>query len=85
MLKSKALLVAGLFALLTMASCKSYATREELQQLDDNKAKTKSMENKVVELTNEKKRVEQEVQTKKQKLEQAKKEKSEVLKRLEEI
>ncbi len=82
-LKSKMLLVT--FVMVLISSCTSYATKEEVQQLDEKKATVKSMENKVVELTNEKKKVEQEVQQKKQKLDQAKKEKEEVLKRLEAI
>ncbi len=66
------LLALGLTAL---SACTSYATKEELQQLDDTRAQ----------LINDKKKSEQEVQQKKQKLEQAKKEKEEVLKRLQEI
>jgi TolA-binding protein len=80
-LKINALLV--MFVMVLISSCTSYASKEEVTQLDETKAKAKSMENKVVELTNEKKKADQDLQQKKQKLEQAKKEKDEVLKRLE--
>ena len=83
-MKSNLVIAVG-FALMALSSCTSYASKEELTQLDDKKAQTKVMENKVTELSNEKKKVETEIQQKKQKLDQAKKEKEEVLKRLEAI
>ncbi|KAB2880442.1 hypothetical protein F9K33_05450 [bacterium] len=82
-LNSKTLLV--LFAMVLVSSCTSYASKEEVQQLDEKRASVKAMENKVVELTNEKKKADQELQQKKQKLDQVKKDKEEVLKRLEAI
>jgi len=82
---SRTLLMLGYFALLAIASCTSYASKEDLGQLDERCAAVKSMQNKVTQLTDDKKKAEQEVQQKKQKLDQAKKEKEAVLKRLEEI
>ena len=78
---SKMLLV--LFAMALISSCTSYASKEEVQQLDEKKASVKAMENKVTELTNDKKKADQDLQQKKQKLDQVKKDKEEVLKRLE--
>ncbi len=76
------LLAVGLSAL---SACTSYATTEELKQLDDTKAKTTKLDTDRTQLIQEKKKTEQEVTQKKQKLEQARKEKDEVLKRLQEI
>ncbi len=83
--KVKLLSAAYLVVLATLWGCTSYASKEELTQLDERRAQVQSMRQKVTELTNDKKKAEQDVQQKKQKLDQAKKEKEMVLKRLEEI
>lgn len=83
--KVRILSVVYLVVMATAWGCTSYASKEELGQLDERRAQVQSMRQKVTELTNEKKKAEQEVQQKKQKLDQAKKEKEAVLKRLEEI
>lgn len=82
---NKILLGLGLFAILFIASCTSYASKEELGQLDERKAKVQSMRNQVQQLTNDKAKAEQDLSAKKQKLDQAKKEKELVLKRLQDI
>jgi TolA-binding protein len=84
-LKVRILSAVYALALLTIWGCTSYASKEDLQQLDERRAQVQSMRQKVTDLTNEKKKSEQEVQQKKQRLDQAKKEKEAVLKRLEEI
>lgn len=82
---NKILLGLGLFSILFIASCTSYASKEELGQLDERKAKVQSMRNQVQQLTNDKAKAEQDLSAKKQKLDQAKKEKELVLKRLQDI
>ncbi len=79
------LMLCGVVGMVVAASCTSYASKEELAQLDERRAQVKSMENKITELTGERKKAEQEVQQKRQKLDQAKKEKELVLQRLQEI
>ena len=83
--RSKVVLIAGLLALTVIASCTSYASKEELQQLDESKAKAQTMQTQMNQLVSDKKKNEQEVQQKKQKLDQVRKEKDDVLKRLQEI
>ncbi|GEM_PF-781676 len=82
---TKALMMLSLFAFLILVGCTSYANKEELQQLDERKAKVQSMRQQVQTLTNEKAKSEKELNQKKQTLENAKKEKEMVLKRLQEI
>ncbi len=82
---NKILLGLGLYAVLFIASCTSYASKEEMVQLDERKAKVQTMRQQVQQLTNDKAKAEQELGQKKQKLDQAKKEKELVLKRLQEI
>jgi len=79
------LMLCVMMGMVVAASCTSYASKEELAQLDERRAQVKTMENKVTELTGERKKAEQEVQQKRQKLDQAKKEKELVLQRLQEI
>ncbi len=79
------LMLCMMMGMAVAASCTTYASKEDLAQLDERRAQVKSMENKVTELTSERKKAEQEVQQKRQKLDQAKKEKELVLQRLQEI
>ncbi len=79
------LMTCGFMSMALVASCTSYASKEELTQLDERRAKVKSMENQITTLTNDRKKAEQDVQQKRQKLDQAKKEKELVLQRLQEI
>ncbi len=83
--RSRTLLVAGLLAMAVIASCTSYASKEDLQQLEESKAKSQSMQGQVTQLTNDRKKADQDLQQKKQKLDQVRKEKDDVLKRLLEI
>jgi outer membrane biogenesis lipoprotein LolB len=82
---TKALMMLSLFAFLFLAACTSYANKEELQQMDERKAKVQSMRQQVQTLTSEKAKAEKDLSAKKQKLDTAKKEKEMVLKRLQEI
>lgn len=79
------LMILGMMGMVVAASCTSYASKEELAQLDERRAKLKSMENEITTLTGDRKKAEQDVQQRRQKLDQAKKEKELVLQRLQEI